>query len=92
MLDLNEIFLLFEDRINKNRNFLFKNPIKKLTASTKKEYETLYQEIEYYKKQNKYIAGYFPYDSNMRADIESAPTEKPFESICTGRFHIYPSL
>ncbi len=62
MLNTNKIFLLFEDRINKNRNFLFTSPIDTLIAENKNELKLIYSKIEEYKKQNKYIAGYLSYE------------------------------
>ena len=63
MLNTNEIFLLFEDRINQNRSFLFTSPIDTLIAKNKNELKLVYNKIEEYKKQNKYIAGYLSYEN-----------------------------
>ena len=55
MLNTNKIFLLFEDRINKNRNFLFTSPIDTLIAENKNELKLIYSKIEEYKKQTKLL-------------------------------------
>ena len=84
MLDFNKVFLLFEDRINKNRNFLFINPIKKLKANNKEELNILFEKIEYYKNKGKYIAGYFPYDA-MGEMVGGAPRGSPDnDPVCRG--------
>jgi len=63
MLKRTDFFLLFEDRKNNNNNFLFENPIEKISGN-KKSLEELFQKIEYHKSKNRYIAGYLSYDYN----------------------------
>ncbi len=62
MLNINETFLLFEDRVNKNRNFLFTSPIDILIAKNKDELKNVLIKIDKYKTKGNYIAGYISYD------------------------------